>query len=110
MYLQAAIWVRACLVLELSIVHAVHSTIRRSMLSSAYESAIASWTIWCSAITLPCDCRLSARSHIMSKASFTWATVRMAWWIRPPPSRRWASTRAPSSGPSRWSSGTRTSL
>ena len=35
--------------------------------------------------------------------------IRMAWWIRPPPSRRWASTLAPSSGPSRWSAGTRTS-
>ena len=32
----------------------------------------------------------------------------MAWWMRPPPSRRCASTLAPSSGPSRWSSGTRT--
>ena len=59
---------------------------------------------------LPCDSRLRARSHIMSKASLHWAIVRIAWWMRPPPSRRWASTRAPSSGPRRWSSGTRTSL
>ncbi len=71
---------------------------------------MASCTIWCSAITLPCDSRLSARSHIMSRASLTCATVRIAWWIRPPPSRRWASTLAPSSGPSRWSAGTRTSV
>ena len=41
----------------------------------------------------------------MSRASLLWAIVRIAWWIRPPPSRRWASTLAPSSGPSRWSSG-----
>ena len=58
MYLHAAIWVRAAWVLELSIVHAVHSTNSRSMLISAYESAIASCTIWCSAMTLPCDSRL----------------------------------------------------
>src|SRR5215211_1828599 len=54
---------------------------------------------------LPCDSRLSARSHIMSNASLHWAMVRMAWWMRPPPRRRWASTLAPSSGPSRWSRG-----
>ena len=41
-----AICGRASRVLELSIVHAVHSTSNRSMLYSAYESAIASWTIW----------------------------------------------------------------
>ena len=28
-----------------------------------------SWTIWCSPMIRPCDSRLSARSHIMSKAS-----------------------------------------
>ena len=67
-------------------------------------------TIWCSAMTLPWDSRLRARSHIMSKARLHWAMARMAWWMRPPPSRRWASTLAPSSGPRRWSSGTRTSL
>ncbi len=71
---------------------------------------MALWTIWCSAMTLPWDSRLSARSHIMSNARLHWAMARMAWWIRPPPSRRWASTFAPSSGPRRWSRGTRTSL
>ena len=45
-YLHAAICGRASRVLELSIVHAVHSTSKRSMLYSAYESAIACWTIW----------------------------------------------------------------
>src|SRR3982074_775080 len=56
-------------------------------------------TIWCWATTLPCDSRLSARSHIMSKASLTCATVRIAWWMRPPPRRRCASPLAPLSGP-----------
>jgi len=31
--------------------------------------------------------RDSTRSHIMSKACCTAPTVRMAWWMRPPPSR-----------------------
>ena len=41
----------------------------------------------------------------MSNASLHCAIVRIAWWMRPPPRRRCASTLAPSSGPSRWSSG-----
>ena len=49
------------------------------MRMDAYESAIFSWTIWWSPMILPCDSRLRARSHIMSKASLHWAIVRIAW-------------------------------
>ena len=109
-YFTAAMSVRVSCVDELSIFHAVSSTNSRSIRICAYESAIFSCTIWCSAMIFPCDSRLSARSHIMSKANLHWAIVRIAWWMRPPPNRRWANTLAPFSGPSRWSSGTRTSL
>src|SRR6476469_9241981 len=64
-YFTAAMSVRVSWVLVLSIFHAVSRTKRRSIWMDAYESAIFSWTIWWSAMILPCDSRLSARSHIM---------------------------------------------
>ncbi len=69
-----------------------------------------SCTIWCCATTLPWLVRDRARSHMMSKARWHWASPRMAWWMRPPASRFCASTLAPFSGPSRWSAGTCTSV
>ena len=41
----------------------------------------------------PACTRDTARSHIMSKMRRTSPTVRMAWWMRPPPSRVWATTK-----------------
>ena len=38
--------------------------------------------------------RESARSHSMSKARLLWPSQRMAWWMRPGPSRFWASSEA----------------
>jgi hypothetical protein len=61
-----------------------------------------------SASRLPAVWRLSARSHIMSIAFWATPMVRMAWWIRPPPSRVWAITNAWPSPPSKAESGTRT--
>ena len=52
--------------------------------------------------------RDSARSHIMSNIFFALAMERMAWWMRPPPSRRCATSNALPSPPSRLSAGTRT--
>ena len=43
----------------------------------------------------PAWCGTRARSHIMSNARCTRPTVRMAWWMRPPPRRVWATTKAP---------------
>ena len=47
-----------------------------------------------SASTDPAVYRDKARSHIMSRAFFDWPIVRIAWWIRPPPSRVCAMTNA----------------
>ena len=64
---------------------------------STHESAIIACTICLRPNISPCVNRDTARSHIMSNAFCTWPTVRMAWWIRPPPSRVWATTNAPAS-------------
>ena len=101
---------RASWVLELSIFQAVCSTNSRNISICMYDSAMACLTVWNSAMSCPRECREITRSHIMSSASFTWATARMAWWIRPPPRRNWATWRAPPSGPSRLAAGTRTLL
>ncbi len=58
---------------------------------------------------LPWVSRLSTRSHSRSRARWQVATVRMAWWTRPPPSRVWAMAKAWPAPPSRFSAGTRTS-
>src|SRR4026208_2175552 len=62
-YFTAAMSVRVSWVLVLSIFHAVSSTNRGDLWSDGTEAAIFSCTIWCSAMILPCDSRLSARSH-----------------------------------------------
>ena len=72
------------------------------------ESAIQFCTVCFSASGPPWATRLTARSHIMSKARFDWPSQRMAWWILPGPRRSWASAKPAPSSPMRFSAGTRT--
>ena len=67
------------------------------------------WMNCLRASRLPWVSRLSTRSQSRSRARWQVATVRMAWWTRPPPSRVWAMTKACPSPPRRLSAGTRTS-
>ncbi len=52
------------------------------------------WMNCLRASRLPWVSRLSTRSHNRSRARWQVATVRMAWWTRPPPSRVWAMAKA----------------
>ena len=90
--------------------HAVRSTSRRNDSISIHESAIIACTICLRPSISPCVWRDTARSHIRSKARFTMPHVRMAWWMRPPPNRVWATRNASPRPPSMFSRGTRTSL
>ena len=61
---------------------------------AAALSAIHFWTICFSLSSPPCTLLLTARSHSMSNARRQTPTQRMQWWMRPGPSRFWASTNA----------------
>jgi hypothetical protein len=75
-----------------------------------HESAIITWTSCLRASVSPFVSRDNARSHIIPKACLTTPTVRIAWWIRPPPRRVWATANPSPRSPRRWSAGTRTSV
>ena len=106
--LHAAISRRALCPPTWSMTHAACITISRNWCSSSHESATYSCTICFDASTEPCVCRLTARSHIMSIAFWQTPTVRIAWWMRPPPRRVCAITNAWPAPPSTLSAGTRT--
>ena len=105
----AAISLRAFAPPTWSITHAACSTMSRNWCSSIHESATYSCTICFFASSAPCVERDSTRSPIMSIARWHIPTVRIAWWMRPPPRRVCAITNAWPGPPSTFSSGTRTS-
>ena len=92
-----------------SIFHAACSVISRAAVISAAEAAIQSCTICLSASSEPCAYRDRARSQSMSNARLDCPSQRMQWWMRPGPSRCWASRKPSPSLPMRFSAGIRTS-
>ena len=104
-----AISARAACPPTLSSTHAACNTCSRNCFNWIHESAIISWTICFFESCSPFVTRDSARSQILSNAYFAWLTARIAWWMRPPPSRVCAMTKAWPSPPSTASFGTRTS-
>ena len=93
---------------RVSIVQAVCRTSSRAASMAARLSAIHSWTDWRLPSRSPgASSRVAARSHIMSKARRQTPIHRIAWWIRPGPSRACAMAKPAPSSPSRFSRGTR---
>ncbi len=75
----------------------------RAAVISASESATQFWMVCFSASSELWVVRDTARSQSMSKARWDWPSQRMQWWIRPGPSRFWASTNPSPSSPTRFS-------
>src|SRR5665811_2106093 len=88
--LIAAISVRAPLAPKLSISHAVLYTSNRAWSMSIRDCAISSCTTPWSDRCLPNATRDFARSTISPRARSAIPIARIAWWIRPGPSRAWA--------------------
>ena len=53
---------------------------------------------------------INGEKWFSSHARFTRPTVRMAWWMRPPPRRVWATAKPSPRPPRMWSAGMRTSV
>ena len=100
---------RAARLPSVSIFQAACSTIQRAASISIRDFATKSWTNCLSASLPPNASRWWARSHISSNARSAEPIARMQWWMRPGPSRAWAIVKPSPRGPSRFSSGTRTS-
>src|SRR5690606_10768421 len=94
----------------LSISQAVLRVSSRACSIAIRDSAICSRTTPCLASGPPNASRDSARLHISSSARSAAPIARMQWWMRPGPRRAWAMAKPPPSSPTRFSTGTRTSV
>ena len=92
-----------------SISQAVLSTSRRTCSILTRASEIQWRTTPWSMIGLPNVDREAVRRHSSSSARSAIPIARMAWWMRPGPSRSCASRKPSPSSPSRFAAGTRTS-
>ena len=77
---------------------------------SAAESAIHVWIVCLSASGPPNADRVRLYEHMRSKARCIWPSQRMAWWMRPGPSRFCAIMNPSPRSPRMFAAGTRTSV
>jgi hypothetical protein len=92
-----------------SMSQAVLSTSRRTCSIFTRASEIQLWTTPWSTIGRPKVDREAVRRQSISSARSAIPIARIAWWMRPGPSRSCASRNPSPSSPSRFAAGTRTS-